>query len=62
MSLCKYGICNVWLCECIGFVKYGCVYVLVFSCVGVCVYGFCNVMVCVCMDFVMCGFLYVCVL
>ena len=57
-----YGICNVWLCVSIGFVIYGCVYVFVFSCVGVCKYGFCNVRVCVCMDFVMCGFLYVCVL
>jgi len=33
----------------------GCVYVWVFSCVGVCMCGFCNVWVCVCVGFVMCG-------
>jgi len=48
-----YGFCNVWLCVCVGFVMYGCVY----ECVGVC--GYFNVWMCVCVGFVMCGCVYV---
>jgi len=39
-----FGICNVWVCVCMGFVMGGCVYVWVF-----------NVWLFVCMGFVMCG-------
>ena len=46
-----YGLCNVWLCVCKGFVMSGCV-----------MYGFCNVGVCVCMGFLMSGSVYVWVL
>ena len=43
------GVCNVWVCVCVGFVM--------------CVYGgVCNVWVCVCVGFVMCGCVYVWVL
>ena len=42
------GFCNVWVCVCVGFVMFVCVYVWVCVCVGfvmfVCVY----VWVCVC--------------
>ena len=44
------GFCNVWLCVCVGFVMYGCVY----ECVEVCV--------CVGGGFVICGCVYVWVL
>jgi len=46
-----YGVCNVWVCVCMGFVMCGCVYV------WVCMYGFCNVWMCVCV-----GVLVICVL
>jgi len=36
--------CDVWVCLCVGFVMFGCVYVWV-----------CNVWVCVCVGFVTCG-------
>jgi len=50
------GFCNTWVCECVGFVIRGCVYVWVWYCVGVCMCGFCNVWVCVYMwVFLMCG-------
>jgi len=38
MVVCMCGVCNVWLCACVGFV----------------VCGFCNVWVSVCVSFVMC--------
>ena len=38
----------VWVCVCVGFVMYGCVYVC----------GYCNVWMCV--SFVTCGCVYVC--
>ena len=68
VGVCMYGFCNVWVCECmgfvmcacgcmcVGFVMCGCVYVWILSCVGVCMYGFCSVWVC------MYGFANVCVL
>jgi len=56
------GICNVWVCLCMGFVMCGFVYVWVLQCVVVCMYGFCNVWMCLCMGFVMCGYVYVWVL
>ena len=52
------GFCSAWVCVSVGFVVCGCVYVWVFSCVGVCMYGFCSVWVCIFVGFVMCG--YVC--
>ena len=56
MGVC--GFCNVWLCECVGFVMCGCVYVWVF--VFMC--GFCNVWLCECVGFVTCECVYVWVL
>ena len=44
------GFCNVWVCVCVGFVMY------------VCMYEFCNVWLCVSVGFVMCGCVYVWVL
>jgi len=38
------GVCNVWVCVCVGFVM-----------CGVCMCRFCNLWVCVCVGFVMCG-------
>jgi len=38
-----YGLCNVWVCVCMGYVMCG---------VRIC--GFCNVWVCVYVGFVMC--------
>ena len=29
------GFCNVWVCICVDFVIFGCVYILVLLCVGV---------------------------
>jgi len=53
-------VSNVWMCVCVGFVMFGCVYVWAFYCVCMC--GFCNVWVCVCVGFLMCGCVYVWVL
>jgi hypothetical protein len=39
------GLCNVWVCVCVGFVMCGCE----------CMWGFFNVWVCVCVGFLMCG-------
>ena len=33
------GLCNVWLCLCVGFVKYIYIYIYVCVCVCVCVCG-----------------------
>ena len=58
MVVCKCGFCNVWVCECVGFMC-GCVYVLVYN-VWFCVcVGF---VLCGCVGFVMCGCMYVWVL
>ena len=42
VSVCRCGVCNVWVCVCVGFVMCGCVYVWVRVCLGfvmyVCVY------------------------
>ena len=27
MSVCMCGVCNVWVCVCVGFVMCGCVFV-----------------------------------
>ena len=43
MGVCMCGFCKVWICVCVGFLRYGYVYVWVF-----------NVWVCVCVDFVKC--------
>ena len=48
VGVCMCGFCNVWVCECVGFV----------ICVCVC----CNMCVCVCVGFVMCRCAYVWVL
>ena len=48
MGVCTYGICNVWVCVCMGYVRRLCV------CVCVCV--------CKSVGFVMCGCVYVWVL
>ena len=57
-----YVFCNVWLCECMGFVLCGCVYVRVIYCSVVCMYRFFNVCVCVVMCFLVSGCVYVWVL
>ena len=62
MAVCIYGLYNVWVCVCMGFVMFGFVYVRVIYCVGVCMYGYFNVWLCLCMGFVMCGCVYVCIL
>jgi len=45
------GVFVVWVCVCLGFVMYECVYVWVLYCIGVCICGFCVVWVCVCAGF-----------
>ena len=50
-----YGLCNVWVCVCMDFVRSGCVFVWVLNCVGVCAYGLAIMRLCVCMRFVMSG-------
>ena len=46
--MCRYGFCNVWVCVCMGFVIFGCVYVSVLKCVGVCMCGcFGNMCTCI---------------
>ena len=55
VGVCRFGVCNVWVCVCVGFVMCGCVYVWIFECVVVCKSGFCNVCVCEYLGFVMCG-------
>ena len=42
------GFRSVWLCECVDFVKFGCVYVWILYCEVVCIFGFSEVWVCVC--------------
>jgi len=29
VGVCMFGLCNVWVCVCVGFVMCGCVYVWV---------------------------------
>jgi len=44
MGVCMYGLCNVCVCVCMGYLVSACVYVWVF-----------NVWVCVFMGYVLCG-------
>ena len=48
------------MCLCVGFVKCGCVYMLVLQSVFVC--WFCKLWVCECVAFVKCGCVYVLIL
>jgi len=48
------GICNEWVCVCVGFVICGCVYVRVLLYVCVCMCRFSNLWLCLCVGFVMC--------
>ena len=59
MCVCMFGVCNVWVCVCVSFVIYVCVYLWGLYCFSVCMCGVCNVWVCVCVHFVMCGCVYV---
>jgi len=64
--VCMYGVFNLWVCVCVGFVMCGCVCCVcagLFMCMCGCVYVWVfNVWVCVCVGFVMFGCVYVCVL
>ena len=40
------GFYNVWMCLCVGFIMYGCVYVWVLQCMDVFMCGFYNVWMC----------------
>jgi hypothetical protein len=42
------GFCNVWICVCVGFLKFRCM----------CMCGLCNGWMCVSVEFVMCGCVY----
>jgi len=47
VGVCMCGVCNVWVCVCVGFLM------------CVCMCWICNVWVCVCVGFVTCGCVYV---
>ena len=55
----KFGFYNLWVCVCVGFLRYECVYVWVFLSVGVCMFGFFKVWMCVCVVSLRCGCVYV---
>ena len=57
MGVCIFGICNVWVCVCLGFVMCGCLYLRLCVCVVFLMREF----VCVWVSLFV-GFLYVCVL
>ena len=40
MVVCMYGYFNVWMCVCMGFVKFGCVYLWVMYFAVVCMNEF----------------------
>jgi len=62
VGVCMCGFCKVWVCLCVGFVKFGSVYKWVLLCVGLYMCGFFNLWVNVGLEFVRCGCLYVLVL
>ena len=62
MGVCICRFCNLWLCECAGFVMCGCVYVWVLLCVVVSMCRFCKLWFFVCVGFVMYRCMHVCVL
>ena len=46
MSVSNCGVCNEWMCVCVGFIMCGCVYAWGLVCVVVCMCNFCSVWVC----------------